>query len=49
MEFFNKAVKHFIEANQEMIPHWMSQTNIGDYLKTEMPEIEGNSFAQNLF
>lgn len=49
MEFFNKAVRYFIEANQDMIPHWRSQTNIEDYLKTEMPEIETNSFAQNLF
>ncbi|MGP1440796.1 MAG: 3'-5' exonuclease [Treponema sp.] len=49
MEFFNKAVSHFIEANQEMIPHWKSQTNIEDYLKTEMPETEIDGFAQNLF
>jgi len=49
MEFFNKAVKHFIEANQDMIPHWRNQTNIEDYLKTEMPEMENDSFAQNLF
>ena len=49
MEFFNKAVHYFIEANQDMIPHWRSQTNVEDYLKTEMPEIENDSFAQNLF
>ena len=49
MEFFNKAVKHFIEVNQDMIPHWTSQTNIEDFLKTEMPEIESDSFTQNLF
>ena len=49
MEFFNKAVKHFIEANQDMIAHWKSKTNINDYLKTEMPEIESDSFVQNLF
>ncbi|MGP1439013.1 MAG: 3'-5' exonuclease [Treponema sp.] len=49
MEFFNKAVHHFIEVNQDMIPHWINQTNIEDYLKTQMPEMENDSFAQNLF
>lgn len=49
MEFFNKAVKHFIEANEEMIPHITARINIEDYIKTKEPEIQEETLEQHLF
>lgn len=48
MEFFNKAVNHFLEKNKEMIPHFINGINIDDYIKTADPEKQEN-WEQNLF
>lgn len=49
MEFFNKAVKHFIEVNKEMIPHFTNGINVEDYIKTQNPEKIEENIARNLF